>query len=154
MVWRCVVLCLFLCVIFSLLVPIPIFCSSSMAKRQKSIQDANFTKSRDIDSSTSDNIVSVHSPSTTQAQWKEQWALQFKWIDYFASEGKIFCKICRKKGGRTVYAKDGSKNFKVSAFTDHSRSNEHQRLAWASTNGEKTMEKTILTGQRACDETL
>ena len=43
---------------------------------------------------------------------------------------------------------------KVSAFTDHSRSNEHQRLAWASTSGKKTMEKTIFVGQRACDEAL
>jgi hypothetical protein len=46
------------------------------------------------------------------------------------------------------------KNFQVSVFTDHYRSNEHQRLAWACTSGEKTMEKTIFTGQRACDEAL
>jgi hypothetical protein len=120
-----------------------------MAKRQKSIRDTYFAKSRDTDSSTSDNIISVHSPSTIQAQawtlWKEQWVLQFKWIDYSASEGKIFCKICREKGGHSVYAKDGSKKFKVSVFTYHSRSNEHQRLAWACTSGEKTMKKTIFT---------
>ena len=129
-----------------------------MTKRQKSIRDAYFTKSRDTDSSTSDNIISVHSPNTNQAQaralWKEQWALQFKWIDYSVFEGKIFCKICREKGGRSVYANDGSKNFKISAFTNHSRSNEHQRLAWACTSGEKTTEKIIFTGQRACDEAL
>jgi hypothetical protein len=58
------------------------------------------------------------------------------------------------KGGRSIYARDGSKNFKVSAFTDHSRSNEHQRLTWACTIGDKTMEKTIFIGQRACDEAL
>ena len=32
--------------------------------------------------------------------------------------------------------------------------NEHQRLAWASTSGEKTLEKTIFTSHRACDEAL
>jgi hypothetical protein len=41
--------------------------SSSMAKRQKSIRDTYFAKSRDTNSSTSDNIISVHSPSTIQA---------------------------------------------------------------------------------------
>ena len=65
-----------------------------MTKRQKSIRDAYFAKSRDTDSSTSDNIISVHSPSTNQAQvqalWKEQWALQFKWIDYSAF---VLCRI-------------------------------------------------------------
>jgi hypothetical protein len=102
---------------------------SIMAKRQKSIRDAHFAKSCDTDSSTSENNISVQSPTTNRV-------------------------ICREKGGRSVYAKDGSKNFKISAFTGHSRSNEHQRLAWASTSGEKTMEKAIFVGQRACDEAL
>ena len=53
-----------------------------------------------------------------------------------------------------VYAKDGSNFFKGNTFTDHSRSNEHQWLAWASISGEKTMEKTIFAGQRTCDEAL
>ena len=43
--------------------------SSSMAKKQKSIRDAYFAKSRDTDSSTSDNNIFVHSP---RALWKEQ----------------------------------------------------------------------------------
>ena len=86
--------------------------------------------------------------------WNEQWASQFQWLGYFTSEGKIFCKICRKKRGRSVYANDGSKNFKVSAFTDHSRSNEHHGLIWACTSKEKIMKKTISSGERARDEAL
>jgi hypothetical protein len=50
--------------------------------------------------------------------------------------------------------KTDQKKFKISVFTYHSRSNEHQRLAWASTSGEKTMEKTIFVGQHACDKAL
>ena len=142
----------------------PYFQVVPMAKRQKLIRDFYFAKTRETDSSTNDNIIFIHSPATkqiapsqvelAQTLWKEQWATQFQWLDYSASEGKLFCKICREKGGRSVYTKDGSKIFKVGAFTDHYRSNKHQRLAWASTSGEKTMEKIISSGQRACDEAL
>ena len=37
------------------------------------------------------------------------------------------------------YANDGSKNFKVSVFTDHYSSNEHHRLVWVCITREKTM---------------
>ena len=56
--------------------------------------------------------------------------------------------------GRTVYAREGSNFFKVSAFLDHSHSGEYKRLAWATHSGGKTMEKEIHNGQHACDEAL
>jgi hypothetical protein len=121
-----------------------------MAKRQKSICDSYFGLSRETSSSTNDNIISVQSSEAKEATpsqvelartlWKEQWASQFQRLDYSASEGIVFCK---EKEGRLVYIKDGSKNFKINAFTDHSRSNEHHRLAWACTSGEKIIKKKI-----------
>lgn len=86
--------------------------------------------------------------------WKEQWASQCQWLHYSTSEGKVFYKIYREKRGRSVYAKDGSKNFKVRTFTNHSRSNIHHMFVWACTSGEKTMRKTISSSPCACDEAL
>ena len=104
----------------------------AMAKRHKLIRDSYFgisceTNSSDNLSSTIDNTRSVESLGTNQAGlsqvelsrtiWKEQWVNQFPWVDYYASKGKIFYKICRENEGRWVYAKDGSKKFKVGVFT-------------------------------------
>ena len=102
----------------------------------------------------------VHmNPPPSQAElarglWKNQWCSQFEWLQFSADVGKVFCKICVGKGGRSVYAKEGLKNLKVSAFLDHSRSNEHRQLAWASNNGVKITEKAIVNSQRACDQAL
>lgn len=56
------------------------------------------------------------------------------------------------------YAKDGSKNFNVNASTTHSRSNRDQRLVWACTSEEKTMEKknsvVIVLVMRLCKPSL
>ena len=68
--------------------------------------------------------------------------------------GELYYKACMEKGGWSVYAKEGSRNFKVSAFLDHTRSNERRQLSWASHNGGKTMEKAILKNQRAYDDAL
>ena len=67
---------------------------------------------------------------------------------------KFFCEIYRKKWGCSVYASDGSKKFKMSAFTDHYRWNEHHMLVWACTNREKTINRAIFIGQCVCDKTL
>ena len=142
-----------------------------MAKRQKSLRDHYFAKSRDpdyIDLSSSGSEGSrshdkptpgMDHPPPSQSElakelWKESWAVQFQWLEFSAELGKVFCKVCREKGGRSVYAKEGSKNFKVSAFLNHGRSNEHRRLCWASSTEEKMMRKEILTSQRACDEAM
>ena len=145
--------------------------AGSMAKRQKSLREHYFAKSRELDStdmpsSTCGSSKSANSPQSctdppppsqaelAQGLWREQWTTQFEWLQLSAEVGKVFCKTCKEKGGRSVYAKEGSKNFKVSAFLDHARSNEHRRLSWASSSGEKTMERAILHSQRACDEAL
>ena len=64
------------------------------------------------------------------------------------------CKICKEKGGHSVYAKEGSENLKISAFHDHTCSSEHKNFCWALQSGGKVLEKAIKQGQRACDESL
>ena len=63
-------------------------------------------------------------------------------------------KICKEKDGRSVYAKEGSKNLKVNAFHDDACSSEHKKLCWTLQSGGKVLEKAIKQGQRACDESL
>jgi hypothetical protein len=141
-----------------------------MAKRQKSLRDHYFAKSREVECieilssgsensspKTGDSSVPCNPPSEIEiaaSQWKEQWGIQFPWIYFCAKVGKVFCKVCREKGRRSTYAKDGAKNLKVSSFQDHARSGEHRRLAWVLQSGEKVMEKAILQGQKACDEAV
>ena len=64
-----------------------------------------------------------------------------------------FVKICRKKVGRLVYAKQRSKFFKMSIFIDHYCSNEHRMFVWNSYNGMKSW-IFFFNGQRACNEAL
>lgn len=142
-----------------------------MAKRQKSLRDHYFAQSRETDiieilssgsenESTRETVASgVDRPPPTDVElacslWKEHWSSQFQWLYFDANIGRVFCRVCKDKGGRSSYARDGSKNLKVSAFVDHGRSNEHKRLAWALNSGGKVMEKAILSGQRACDEAV
>ena len=46
-------------------------------------------------------------------------------IFFCVKVGKVFCKVCREKGGRSAYAKNGTKNLKVNSFQDHAQSGEH-----------------------------
>jgi len=59
-----------------------------------------------------------------------------------------------EKKGCSVYVKEGSKNFKVLDFLDYAQSNEHRQLSWASSNGEKTIERAIFHAQCTCNEAL
>ena len=60
--------------------------------------------------------------------WKDAWYTLFDCIKFDDSIGKVFCKTCQSKGGRSVFANAGSINIKISAFQDHVRSQEHKRL--------------------------
>lgn len=143
-----------------------------MAKRQKSLRDHYFAKSREVeivdvlssDDSCPESLASavdggnVDAPPSEaeiiSSQWKDQWCVQFDWLQFDPSIGRVFCRICKDKGGRSSYAKDGARNLKVSAFQDHARSNEHRRLAWALQSGGKVMQKAIVSSQKACDEAV
>ena len=143
-----------------------------MAKRQKSLMNHYFRRSCEVDevdlnSSGEESTRSAETPpdvgedlcpplqaEIAQGLWKESWSVQFSWLQLNSELGKVFCRICKDSGGRSVYAREGSKNFKVSAFLDHARSNEHRRLAWANNSGVKTMERVIQNSQRQCDEAL
>ena len=132
-----------------------------MAKRQRSLKEHFLSTPRNIDvddlTSTTCTLEDLPLPSPTQnAQdiWKDQWYSQFDWLHFSPDSGRVCCKICKEKGGRSVYAKEGSKNLKVSAFHDHACSSEHKKLCWALQSGGKVLEKAIKQGQRACDESL
>ena len=85
------------------------------------------------------------------SQWKNVWYTQFDWIDFDAQMGRVFCKVCRQKGGRSTFATVGSIKIRISAFQDDGKSAEHERLTWAMQKCERTMEKGIVEANRACD---
>lgn len=61
--------------------------------------------------------------------WKDSWYGQFDWIQFNSELGKVFCKLCTSKGGKSVYGKGKSCNIKVSTFQDHQNSKEYKTLA-------------------------
>jgi len=92
------------------------------------------------------NDIESSAPSqteNTQLIWKDQWYSQFDWIDFSVDLDRVFCKVCKEKGGHSVFAKEGSKNLKVSVFQDHGSSNEHKKLSWALQSSGRTMAKAI-----------
>ena len=109
-----------------------------MAKRQRSLKEHFLTTPRniDIDDLASETCALDDLPSPSQAQsvqgiWKDKWYSQFDWLDFSPDLGRVFCKVCKEKGRRSIYAKERSKNLKVSAFHDHACSSEHKKLCWA-----------------------
>jgi len=88
-------------------------------------------RSRDIDivnleSSTSKTHPHLSSPSQAeipQPIWKDQWYSQFDWLDFSTDLGRVFYKVCKDKGERLVYTREGFKYLKVSTFQDHGCSN-------------------------------
>jgi len=86
--------------------------------------------------------------------WKDAWYTQFDWIEFNSTLGKVICKTCKEKGGKSVFAKQGLVNIKVSAFQDHARFDEHRRLTWATQSGKKIMEKVIIESNKTCDEAV
>ena len=66
----------------------------------------------------------------------------------------MFCKTCRERCGKFVYANEGSTNVKVSALQYHFKSNKYKKLSWAKYGGIKTSEKYVAQANRACDEVV
>jgi hypothetical protein len=85
------------------------------------------------------------------SQWKDAWYTKFDWIDFDSQTCRIFCKVCRQKGGRSAFVTVGSINIRISAFQDHGKNAEDGRLTWAMQKSERTMEKCIVEVNRACD---
>ena len=86
--------------------------------------------------------------------WKDAWYSQFHWIEFNSDLGRVFCKVCRDKQARNVFARAGSVNIKVSAFQDHNMSIEHKKLEWAANQGEKAMKKIVEKSITTCDDAL
>ena len=85
------------------------------------------------------------------SQWKNAWYTKFDWIEFDSTTGRVFCKVCRQKGGTSTFATVDSINIRISAFQDHGKSAEHGRLTWAMQKGERTMEKGIVEANQARD---
>ena len=88
------------------------------------------------------------SPPSSQAQsthgiWNDQWYSQFNWLDFSSDLERMFCKVCKQRGGRFVYVKEGSKNLKVSVFHDRGYSSEHKKLCWTLQSSGKVLEMAI-----------
>ena len=136
-----------------------------MAKRQRTLQAALFRAGREVDSDESFSLQSSKSKASNsknektkleiaRENWKDNWYTMFDWIDFNYEEGRVFCKVCKKHGGRNVFAKAGSINVKVSAFQDHGKSEEHKNYVWVDQKGKKTMEKMVAASNKACDEAV
>ena len=82
------------------------------------------------------------------------WYALFDWIDFNYDEERIFCKICKQHGGRNVFANAGSINVKISAFQDHSKSEEHKHYVWVDQKGKRTMEKMVAATNKVCDDVV
>ena len=85
---------------------------------------------------------------------KDAWYSQFHWIEFNSDLGRVYCKVCRDKQARNVFARAGSINIKVSAFQDHNMSVEHKKLEWTANQGEKAMRKIVEKTITACDDAL
>ena len=85
------------------------------------------------------------------SQWKDAWYTKFDWIEFYSEAGRIFCKVCRQKWGRSTFATMGSINIRISTFQDHGKNTKHGRLTWAMQKEERTMEKGIGEANRTCD---
>ena len=66
----------------------------------------------------------------------------------------MFCKLCRDKQAKNIFANVGSANIKVSSFVEHQISKEHKKLAWAAQEGQKVMEKMMHQVTKSYDEAL
>ena len=131
-----------------------------MAKRQRTMRDM-FLRSGDcVDmSNESSTNTSNAKKELTQVEaarlaWKDAWYSQFHWIEFNSDLGRVYCKVCRDKQARNVFARAGSINIKVSAFQDHNMSVEHKKLEWAANQGEKAMRKIVEKTITACDDAL
>ena len=49
--------------------------------------------------------------------------------------GVMYCKICKESGGKCVFARSRSINFKVPTLQEHANTGEHKRLSWAILSG-------------------
>ena len=137
-----------------------------MAKRQRILQASLSRAGREGDDN--DESHSLHSSNSkgstskiekskleiARENWKQSWYTMFDWIEFSYEEGRVFCKICKKHGGRNVFAKAGSIHVKVSAFQDHGKSEEHKNYVWVDQKGKKTIEKMVAASNKACDEVV
>ena len=86
----------------------------------------NGSSTSNSDSSNANNKV-----ATTRLLWKDKWLLDYDWLQFNNELGVMYYKICKKSGGKGIFATSGSINFNVSALKDHANTGEHKRLSWA-----------------------
>ena len=115
-----------------------------MAKRQRTMKDM-FSKIVDLTVNIEAPTHTISSTSSCEQQlsriamarltWKDSWYNGFKWIEFNSDEARVFCKLCKDKQAKNVFANAGSVNIKVYAFVEHQISKEHKKLIWAAQEG-------------------
>jgi len=82
----------------------------------------------------SQNILIVEmrkkNPEIARENWKDSWFALFDSIKFNQEEGRVFCKICKKHGGKNVFSNVGFVNVKIFAFQDDGKSEEHKNYVW------------------------
>jgi hypothetical protein len=128
------------------------------AKRQRTLRGMFGAKESNVrppsSPTKSEKKQSLSAVEISRNAWKDAWYDLFYWIEFDSITGRAFCKVCKTKGARSVFANQGFINIKVSAFHDHEQSKEHKRLAWAKQKGKKVMEKAIAVANQTCDEAM
>jgi hypothetical protein len=62
-------------------------------------------------------------------------------VEISRKEIKMFCKICKERGGKYAFAIEGSENISISTLQHHAKSVEHKKLSWAKNGGRKLTKK-------------
>ena len=97
------------------------------------------------------NEITLNGPMKNE---RDAWYDLYDWVEFNKDLGKMFCKTCRERGGKFVYASEGSINVKVSALQYHSKCNKHKKLSYAKYVGKKTLDKYVAKASSVCDEVV
>jgi hypothetical protein len=90
----------------------------------------------------------------TKEEWKDAWYDLYDWIEFNKDSRGMFCKTCRERSGKFVYASEGSTNVIVLALQYHSKNNEHKKLSWAKHGDKKLWRNMLLKLNCECDEAV
>ena len=131
-----------------------------MAKRQRTMRNRFLRNEGHVDvsneslSNTSNTKKGLTQVDATRLAWKYARYSQFHWIEIDSDLGRVFCKVCRDKQTKNVFARVGSLNIKVSTFQDHNMFVDNKKLERAANQGKKAMKKIVENTITTCDDAL
>ena len=133
---------------------------NTMAKRQRTMRNRFLRNEGHVDvsneslSNTSNTKKGLTQVDATRLAWKYARYSQFHWIEIDSDLGRVFCKVCRDKQTKNVFARVGSLNIKVSTFQDHNMFVDNKKLERAANQGKKAMKKIVENTITTCDDAL